>query len=69
MNKCKCKCILANFAHWPLSTIMAFKSPFILIGMKHEDFVSSIPINWCVVGILVHYGCRRIIQFDAARWW
>jgi len=32
--------------------------------------VSSPPINWCVVGILAQYGCRRIIQVDAAhQWW
>ncbi len=31
--------------------------------------VSSPPISWCVVGVLAHYGCRRIIQVDAAHWW
>ncbi len=30
---------------------------------------SSPPVSWCVVGVLVHYGCRRIIQVDAAHWW
>ncbi len=24
---------------------------------------------WCVVSVLAHYGCRRIIQVDAAHWW
>ncbi len=27
------------------------------------------PVSWCVVGILAHYGCHRIIQVDAAHWW
>ncbi len=31
--------------------------------------LSSPPVNWCVVGVLAHYGCRRIIQVDAAQWW
>ncbi len=31
--------------------------------------VSSPPVSWCVVGVLAHYGCRRIIQVDAAHWW
>jgi len=30
--------------------------------------VSSAPVSWCV-GILSLYGCRRIIQVDAAHWW
>ncbi len=25
--------------------------------------------SWCVVGVLAQYGCRRIIQVDAAHWW
>ncbi len=25
--------------------------------------------SWCVGGVLGHYGCRRIIQVDAAHWW
>ncbi len=36
--------------------------------MLHHS-VSSPPISWCVVGVLAHYGCRRIIQVDAAHWW
>jgi len=24
---------------------------------------------WCVVGVLAQYGCRHIIQVDAAHWW
>ncbi len=31
--------------------------------------VSSPPVSLCVVGILAHYGCRRIIQVDAAHRW
>ncbi len=31
--------------------------------------VSSPPVSWCVVGVLAQYGCRRIIQVDAAHWW
>ncbi len=30
--------------------------------------VSSPPVSWCVVGVLAQYGCRRIIQVDAAHW-
>ncbi len=26
-------------------------------------------LSWCVVGVLAHYGCRHIIQVDAAHWW
>ncbi len=54
---------LAKLAHWPL-TIMA--SPY--TDWLHHS-VSSPPISWCVVGVLAHYGCRRIIQVDAAHWW
>ncbi len=28
-----------------------------------------LPISWCVVGILAHFGCHRIVQVDAAHWW
>ncbi len=42
-------------------------------GSNYTDWlhhsVSSPPISWCVVGILAHYGCRRIIQVDAVHWW
>ncbi len=31
--------------------------------------MSSPPVSWCVVGVLAHYGCRHIIQVDAAHWW
>ncbi len=31
--------------------------------------VSSPPVSWRVVGVLAYYGCRRIIQVDAAHWW
>ncbi len=34
-----------------------------------HHFVSSPPVSWSVVGVLVHYGCRRIIQVDAVHWW
>ncbi len=47
-------------AHWPLTS-----SPY--IDCLHHS-VSSPPISWCVVSGLAHYGCRRIIQVDAAHW-
>ncbi len=31
--------------------------------------VSSPAVSWCVVRVLAHYGCRRIIHVDAAHWW
>ncbi len=26
-------------------------------------------ISWCVVGVLVQYGCHHIIQMDTTHWW
>ncbi len=58
-------------ASWPNSPIGLWPSwplnhPHTLIGFIS---VSSPPVSWCVVGVLAHYGCRRIIQVDAAHWW
>ncbi len=58
-------------ASWPNSPIGLWPSwppnhPHTLIGFIT---VSSPPVSWCVVGVLAHYGCRRIIQVDAAHWW
>ncbi len=52
------------FGLWPS---WPHNHPHTLIGFIT---VSSPPVSWCVVGILEHYGCRRIIQVDAAHlWW
>jgi len=40
--------------------------PHILVNFI---IVSSPPVSWCVVGVLAQYGCRCIIQVDAAHWW
>ncbi len=58
-------------ASWPNSPTGLWPSwppnnPHTLIGFIT---VFSSPISWCVVGVLAHYGCRRIIQVDAAHWW
>ncbi len=58
-------------ASWPNSPTGLWPSwppnhPHTLIGFIT---VSSLPVRWCVVGVLVHYGCRHIIQVDAAHWW
>ncbi len=58
-------------ASWPNSPIGLWPSrppnhPHTPIGFIT---VSSPPVSWCVVGILAQYGCRHIIQVDAAHWW
>ncbi len=44
-----------------------------MCSSPHTDWlhhsVSSLPVNWCVAGVLVQCVCRRIIQLDAAHWW
>ncbi len=57
-------------ASWPNSPIVLWpprppNHPHTLIGFR----VSSPPISWCVVSVLAQYGCRSIIQVDAAHWW
>jgi len=39
----------------------------LLIIHTNTDWLSR--CLWCVVGVLPQYGCRYIIQVDAAHWW
>ncbi|XP_067287130.1 FAST kinase domain-containing protein 3, mitochondrial isoform X2 [Pseudorasbora parva] len=38
---------------------------YVLPACHSEDVHKS----WCLVSVLAQYGCRRIIQVDAAHWW
>ncbi len=57
---------IPNSPHWPL-TIMASESSPYTDGLHHS--VSSQSVSWCIVCVLEQYGCRHIIQVDAAHWW
>ncbi len=58
-----------QYYHPPHSTLLT--SLFIIpASITLIGFITVFPpISWCVVGVLAQYGCRRIIQVDAAQWW
>ncbi len=51
------KCRGVTLASWPNSPIGFW------------PFIWSPLISWCVVSVLVQYGCCCITQVDAAHWW
>ncbi len=51
-----------------VDVVLHMSLPVLSTDCVHHS-VSSPPISWCMGGVLAQYGCRRIIQVDAAQWW
>jgi len=59
--------MVVKIPNLPLGLIPSWSPnhPHILIGFIT---VSTSPLSWCVVAVLVQNGCHCIFQLDAARW-